>query len=149
MDLSLRLLNCGYHIVCDPAVVIFHAPDQQTRRPWPDVEAHRNMMRVVLMRAPVWLLVPWGVKKLYDTLAAAVHTRHPRVIGTELLSLPGTVMRSLRRRQPIPWRVFAVWRYLAGREVTDSDYRRTALDEYTSRLDVLMAYLHKTAPRAE
>ena len=64
MDFSLRLLEAGYDIVFDPAIVVYHGLDQQTRRAHGGhVEVHRNMLRVVLKRAPWPLLLPWAAKK--------------------------------------------------------------------------------------
>jgi GT2 family glycosyltransferase len=65
MDLSLRLLESGYHIVFDPSIVVHHGIDQQTRRrDGGYVEVHCNMLRVVLKRAPLPLLLPWAGKKI-------------------------------------------------------------------------------------
>jgi GT2 family glycosyltransferase len=132
-DLSLRLLDAGYDIVFEPSIVTLHTPDQQTRRPWSHVEARRNMLRVVLMRAPVTLLVPWAAKKFIDTMVAAARTRTVRAVVAELAYLPATVLRSLRDRRPLEWDVFAIWRYLAVHEVTDSRYRTAAAREYPGR----------------
>jgi GT2 family glycosyltransferase len=140
MDLSLRLLEAGYDIVFDPATVLYHASEPQSRRPFGELEVHRNMLRVVLMRAPFVLLVPWAFKKLYDTLTAALRTRRPRVIGGELIALPRTILLSLWHRKAISWKVFAAWRYLATREVTRRDYRDAALVEYPDRLRLLFGY---------
>lgn len=142
MDLSLRLLDAGYHIVFDPGIVLFHALDPHTRRRFGDVEVQRNMLRIVLMRAPLVLLVPWALKKLYDTITAALRTRRPVVIAGELLALPHTVLWSVWHRRAISWKVFAAWRYLGTREVTSRDYRAEALLEYPSRWDLLFGYLH-------
>lgn len=141
MDLSLRLLDAGYHIVYDPAVVTFHAPDQRTRRPREHVEVHRNMLRVVLMRAPLALMVPWALKKLCDTMIAALRTRRSRVVAAELMALPRAMVRGAWRREAISWKVFAVWRYLASRHVTSGEYRAAALREYPSYWKLLVAYL--------
>jgi GT2 family glycosyltransferase len=141
MDLSLRLLEAGYDIVFHPGVVLFHGADPRTRRPYGLLEIHRNMLRVVLMRAPAVLLAPWALKKLWDTVMAAVDTKSPVVLVAELLALPRTVLRSLWHRRPVVWKVFAAWRYLATREVTQRDYRDAALLEYPTRLELLYGYL--------
>lgn len=141
MDLSLRLLDEGYDIVFDPRVVLFHAADQRTRRPWLNVEVERNMLRVVLMRAPLSLLVPWALKKLCDTLVAAFRTRQGRVIVAEVLMMPTTVVRSLQRRRALRWEAFAVWRYLATRLVNSPDYRQAAARAYPTQWELLLGFL--------
>jgi len=140
MDLSLRLLEAGYDIVFHPGIVLFHAADPQSRRRFGVLEIHRNMLRIVLMRAPVVLLVPWACKKLCDTMMAAVRTGRPGVVAGELFALPRTILGSLWRRKAVSWKVFAAWRYLGTREVTRRDYRDAALREYPSRLDLLFGY---------
>jgi GT2 family glycosyltransferase len=141
MDLSLRLLEAGYDIVFDPRTVLFHASEPQSRRPFGELEVHRNMLRVVLMRAPFVLLVPWALKKLCDTLTAALRTGRPGVVAGELIALPRTILLSLWHRKAISWKVFAAWRYLATREVTCRNYRDAALLEYPGRLRLLFGYL--------
>jgi GT2 family glycosyltransferase len=141
MDLSLRLLAAGYHIVFDPDVVTFHTPDSQGRRPLEHVEVHRNMLRVVLIRAPFVLMIPWATKKMLDTMLAALRTRRPAVVMSELLRLSGALVWGSRHRRAISWSVFAVWKHLASRHVTTDDYRVAALREYPSRWRLLVGYL--------
>lgn len=141
MDLSLRLLEAGYDIVFHPGIVLFHGADPRSRRRFGVLEIQRNMLRIVLMRAPAVLLAPWALKKLCDTVMAAARTRHPGVVAAELLALPRTILRSLWRRKAVSWQVFAAWRYLGTREVTRRDYRDAALLEYPSRFDLLCGYL--------
>lgn len=141
MDLSLRLLHAAYHIVYDPAVVTFHSPDPRSRRPLEHVEVHRNMLRVVLMRAPLTLMIPWALKKLCDTLIAALRTGRPGVVAAELLALPRALIRGSSSRRVLPWQVFAVWRHLARGQVTSDDYRAAALREYPTRWRLLLGYL--------
>jgi GT2 family glycosyltransferase len=141
MDLSLRLLDAGYHIVHDPAVVTFHSPDPRSRRPLEHVEVQRNMLRVVLMRAPLTLMIPWALKKVCDTLIAALRTGRPRVVAAELLALPRALIRGSSHRRPLAWQVFAVWRHLARGQVTSDAYRTAALREYPTRWRLLLGYL--------
>jgi len=143
MDLSLRLLDAGYDIVFDPGTVVFHACEPQSRRVFGEVDVERNMLRVILMRAPLPLLVRWAGKKLWDTLSAALRTRRPGLLAAELVSLPRMVALSLRRRRPISWKVFAAWRYLSTREVTRRDYREAAVREYPGCFHLLRAYLQQ------
>ena len=145
MDLSLRLLAAGYHIVFDPGVVTFHAPDLRGRRPLQHVEVHRNMLRVVLIRAPFVLMVPWAAKKVLDTLLAALRTRRPGVVLPEILRLSRALLWSSRHRRAISWSVFAVWKHLASRHVTTDDYRVAALREYPNRWRLLVGYLRSGA----
>jgi GT2 family glycosyltransferase len=149
MDLSLRLLEAGYDIAFDPGIVLLHGADPRSRRRFGVLEIHRNMLRVVLMRAPAVLLAPWAVKKLCDTVVAAVRTRRPAVVFGEILTLPRTVLRSLWRRRAVSWKVFAAWRYLATREVSRRDYREAALAEYPSRFDLLRGYLQNASAARE
>ena len=142
MDLSLRLIEAGYDIAFHPGIVLFHGADPGTRRRFGVLEIHRNMLRVVLMRAPGVLLFPWAVKKVCDTIVAAVRTKHTGVVASELLNLPRTILSSLWRRRPVSWKVFAAWRYLGTREVTAHDYRAAALREYPNRLALLLGFLH-------
>lgn len=141
MDLSLRLLDAGYDIVHDPAVVTYHSPDPRRRRPLEHVEVQRNMLRVVLMRAPLTLMVPWALKKLCETLIAALRTRRPGVVAAELLALPRALIRGSSHRRALSWQVFAVWRHLARGRVTSDAYRAAALREYPTRWRLLLGYL--------
>lgn len=145
MDLSLRLLDAGYHIVHDPAVVTFHTPDPRTRRPLEHVEVHRNMFRVVVMRAPLALMVPWALKKAWDTIIAALRTQPPRAVAAEMLALPRALLRATRRRHAISWKVFAVWKHLSGGQVTSDDYQAAALRAYPTYWRLLVAYLRAGA----
>ena len=141
MHLSLRLLEAGYDIVFEPRVVVFHGADPASRRRHGVLEVHRNMLRIVLMRAPAVLAWPWAVKKVWDTLAAAIRTGQPAVVAGEILGLPRTILDSVWRRAPISWRVFAAFRYLATREVIRRDYRNAALLEYPNRAGLVWGYL--------
>ena len=144
MDLSLRLMEAGYDIVFHPGIVLCHGADPRTRRRFGVLEIHRNMLRVVLMRAPGVLLFPWAAKKACDTIVAAAGTRHIDVIAAELLNLPRTILSSLWRRRPVSWKVFAAWRYLATRDVTTRNYRKAALLRYPNRLTLLLGFVHHT-----
>jgi GT2 family glycosyltransferase len=144
MDLSLRLLEAGYDIAFEPGIVLFHGADPASRRRHGVLEIHRNMLRIVLTRAPATLVWPWAAKKVWDTVIAAVRTGQPAVVAGEVLGLPGTVLRSLWRRTPISWKVFAAFRYLGTREVTRRDYRHAALLEYPTRVDLLWGYLRQS-----
>jgi GT2 family glycosyltransferase len=141
MDLSLRLLEAGFDIVLDPRVVLFHAYDQATRRPYGDIENERNMLRVVMMRAPPILLVPWALKKICNTLTAAWRTREPITIAAELLRLPRAVIGGIARRRPVGWETFAAWRYLSTTEVNTADYRHAALARYPNRWALFLDYV--------
>jgi hypothetical protein len=99
------------------------------------------MLRVVLIRAPFVLMVPWATKKVLDTMLAALRTRRPGVIMSELLRLSRALVWSSRHRRAISWSVFAVWKHLASRHVTTDDYRVAALREYPSRWRLLVGYL--------
>jgi GT2 family glycosyltransferase len=147
MDLSLRLLEAGYDIVFHPRTVMFHASEPQSRRRFGDLEIHRNMLRIVLMRAPVTLLVPWAIKKIYDVVRAAASTGHPVMFALEFVRMPHTILRSVWHRRAISWRVFAAWRYLSTREVTSREYRDAAMREYPNQLDLLLDYLPRLANR--
>jgi len=141
MDLSLRLIEAGFDIAFHPGIVLFHGADPRTRRRFGVLEIHRNMLRVVLMRAPGVLLFPWAVKKMCDTVVAATRTNHVGVVGSELMNLPRILLSSLWRRRAVSWTVFAAWRYLGTREVTAHDYRAAALVEYPNRFTLLLGFL--------
>ena len=149
MDLSLRLLEAGYDIVFEPGVVVFHGADPASRRRHGVLEIHRNMLRIVLTRAPTVLLGPWAMKKAWDTVNAAGRTKNVKLLAGEAIALPLTILRSLWRRQPISWHVFAAFRYLATREVTRPDYREAALVEYPSGFGLLRGYLQNPSASRE
>jgi GT2 family glycosyltransferase len=141
MDLSLRFLEAGFDIAFDPRVVLFHGYDQKSRRPHGDLENERNMLRVVLMRAPFVLLVPWALKKICNTLAAAWRTQEPMTMAAELCRLPRAAIRGISRRRPVRWEVFAAWRYLSTTMVSTPDYHRAALARYPTRWALFLDYV--------
>jgi hypothetical protein len=140
MDLSLRLLEYGYRIVSDPRISIIHHRDQHGRRPTELAEHHRNILRVLLMRAPASLLAPWALKKLAETIFVAGRSG-VRTLIDELATLPRCVVTSLRQRDAIAWQAFAVWRYLSRYVVTSHSYPEDALRRYPTPLRLLFGYL--------